>query len=91
MRFVRMILMLLVLAFGLFFGLLNAGDVDLNYYLGTRTVPLSLVIVVSLIAGAVLGSLASLGILLRQRRKFGRLRHEVGRLDGGSQALQKIS
>ena len=76
-RVVGFVVLLAVLVFGLFFGLLNAEPVKLDYYLGSRELPLSLVLVCTLLLGALIGAFASIGIMLRCRRKIARLKKEV--------------
>lgn len=75
-RVLGLLLLLLVLVFGLYFGLLNAEPVTVNYYFGARTLPLSFILVVMLIFGAVLGAVAGLGHSFRLRREIHRLRRE---------------
>ncbi len=76
-RIFSLLLIVLILAFGLFFGLLNAENVEVDYYLGKTEMPLSVVMVVMLVAGAVLGTVASLGVVVRLRRRVARLRREL--------------
>jgi lipopolysaccharide assembly protein A len=76
-RIVGFLFVLLVLVFGLFFGLLNADPVTVNYYFGARELPLSFVLVVMLVVGAVAGALAGLGVVLKTRREVRRLRKEL--------------
>lgn len=76
-RTIRLILLLIVLAFGLFFGLLNAERVHINYYFGSRDLPLSFLLVLMLVFGALFGVLASLGQAFRLKREIYRLRKEV--------------
>lgn len=80
-RIFGLIVTLLVLVFGLFFGLLNADPVTVNYYFGTTTLPLSLLLVFSLLLGAVFGVLAALSHIFRLRRELHRLRREQRRTD----------
>jgi len=70
------LLFVLLVAFGLSFASLNSVSVSLNYYIGTVHGPLSLVIMITLILGAVLGLLASTGALMRQKREISRLRRK---------------
>lgn len=77
-RILGLVFFLIVLAFGLFFGLLNADPVTVDYYLGTREIPLSLILVITLLAGALLAALASIGLVLRMKREISRLRRKVG-------------
>jgi uncharacterized integral membrane protein len=49
----------------------NGSDVELRFYFGARwQVPLSIVVLSSLVAGVVLGLLALLPLLFRQRRSL---------------------
>jgi lipopolysaccharide assembly protein A len=77
LRILSLIVFLLVLVTGLAFTVLNAEPVQLNYYFGTRFVPLSLTLVGALIAGVVLGIAAGLGMVLRLKREIARLRKTV--------------
>lgn len=76
-RIFTLVFFLIVLIGGLFFGLLNAGPVQINYYLGTQELPLSLVLVITLLVGAICGVLAALGVILRKSREIARLRKEL--------------
>jgi len=72
-RIVIFALLLLVTLLGLSFALMNAESVQLNYYFGTLQAPLSLVVVLAIIIGAGLGVLASLGIVVSQKRELAKL------------------
>ncbi len=76
-RVLGFFLILLVLVFGLFFGLLNAESVHINYFFGSRDLPLSFVLVMMLIIGALAGALAGLGLVFRVKREVYRLRREI--------------
>jgi len=73
-RIVIFALLLLVTLLGLSFALMNTESVQLNYYFGTLQAPLSLVVVLAIIIGAGLGVLASLGIVIGQKRELAKLR-----------------
>lgn len=77
MRLIRLILFFLILIFGLSFAALNADLVQLDYYFGSRQIPLSLILVVALALGALIGATACLGQLLKQKREIGKLRKAV--------------
>jgi len=68
---------LLVIIFGIVFAVLNAENVQLNYYLGSVELPLSLVLVVTMIIGALLGIFASLSFIIGSRRSASKLKHSV--------------
>lgn len=76
-RIVGFLFVLLVLVFGLFFGLLNAEPVHVDYYFGSRDLPLSLVLVMMLVLGALAGAVAGLGLVFRVKREVYRLRREI--------------
>ncbi|MEW6353886.1 MAG: lipopolysaccharide assembly protein LapA domain-containing protein [Pseudomonadota bacterium] len=74
LRIIRLVFFLLVLILGLSFALLNAETVSLNYYFGYWQTPLALALVVALALGALLGVLASLGMVIGLKRENSRLR-----------------
>jgi lipopolysaccharide assembly protein A len=76
-RIFSLVFFLIVLICGLFFGLLNAEPVRINYYFGARELPLSLILVITLLAGAVCGVLAAFGMIFRKSREIARLRKEI--------------
>jgi putative membrane protein len=77
MRLFTNILLLMVALLGLVFALLNAAPVTLDYYFSSLQAPLSLVVVLAVVAGALLGVLAMTGMVLRQRRELSRLRKSI--------------
>ncbi|MDZ7662769.1 LapA family protein [Thiohalophilus sp.] len=70
------VIVLLVIT-GLVFAVLNAEPVAFNYYFDTLSIPLSLSMLVAMIIGAILGVLASAGVILRHKREIARLRKAV--------------
>jgi len=69
--------LIVLVVFGLSFAVLNAEPVSLNYYFGYRDIPLSMVVVLSLAVGAVIGLLAGMGMILRLRQQVGGLRRKL--------------
>lgn len=76
MRIIKFILILFIALFGAAFAVLNATPVNLNYYLGTQEAPLALVLVAALLVGALLGVVASFGVVLRLRHEMADLRRQ---------------
>ncbi len=76
-RLFLLILFLLLLAVGATFAVHNAAPTTLNFYFGSMTAPLSLVVVAALAAGAVLGVSASLLMMFGQRRRVARLARKL--------------
>ncbi len=76
-RVVGLFLLLLVVLFGLSFALLNAGPVELDYYFGTVSMPLSMLVVLVLILGAAFGVIAALAMMLGRQRELGKVRRRL--------------
>jgi len=78
MRIVTWVLWLVVFLFLLAFAAKNADPVTLHFYLGwSWQGPLVVLLLAFFAAGAVVGMLAMLGWLYRQRREISRLRREA--------------
>ena len=77
MRIFVFIAFLFVVAAAAAFTVVNATPATLNYYFGTIEVPLSLMLVISLALGAVLGVLVCSTRLIRLNRENARLRKEA--------------
>lgn len=69
MRFLKLIFLLLIMVLGATIAVLNADQVTLNYYFGSRELPLSVVLVGAMALGALLGVVASLGGMFRLKRQ----------------------
>ncbi len=76
-RLIRLILLLALLIVALGFALLNAESIQVDYYMGKLSIPLSLALVVVLAVGAIIGMIASLGMVLRAKRQNAKLRKQV--------------
>ena len=77
LRLVYLALTLFIIIFGIVFAVLNAESVQLNYYLGAVELPLSLVLVLAMIIGAILGIFASLSFVIGTRRNASKLKRSV--------------
>jgi len=66
-------LFIIVLIAGIAFFLMNSQQLEFNYVIGTITLPLSLLFLLSLCAGVILGMLAMMPLVLRQRRRMAQL------------------
>ena len=76
-RIVIFTVLLLVILIGLSFALMNADMASLNFYFGKIEAPLSLVMVIALALGAVMGVLASMWVVIAQKRELSKLRKAV--------------
>ncbi|MBT3505893.1 MAG: LapA family protein [Piscirickettsiaceae bacterium] len=57
-RIITLIIFIAVFAAGAAFSAINNGPVELNYYLGTITLPISVIVIGSIVTGIILGALA---------------------------------
>ena len=69
--------LIILVVFGLSFAVLNAEPVSLNYYFGYRDIPLSMIVVLSVAVGAVIGILVSMGMILRLKQQLGGLHRKL--------------
>ncbi|HEC17300.1 MAG TPA: LapA family protein [Sedimenticola sp.] len=79
-RFLKLLIVLVVMILGVVIAEMNPGTVVLNYGLGTKEVPLSLVLIGAIGLGAVLGMIVSGVLLLRLKYKNAKLQREVGKV-----------
>jgi putative membrane protein len=68
-RLFRFVFYLIVALLALALALLNAQPVQFNYYFGQWEIPLSLILAIATGLGAVLGIIASLGIVIKSKRQ----------------------
>jgi len=76
-RIIALIVLFLMLLAGLSFYVQNAQPAMLNYYLGSIELPVSILVGLSLLMGALLGILASCMALLRLRHELGSLQRQL--------------
>jgi putative membrane protein len=87
MRFLYFLAGLLLFVFLLGFALKNNSPVELHYYLGyTWRAPLSLLMLITFSFGALLGIIACIGSLIRQRRRYMALEKELKALNNTVQS-----
>ncbi len=90
LRLINILLLITLVVLGLTFAVLNADPVPLNYYFGYRDIPLSMIVVVSLATGAVIGVLVSMGILLRQKQQTYRLRRQLKKAEKSAASATSV-
>jgi len=89
-RLVWLTLALVVIAIGLSFAMLNPAATELDFYFGRLALPLSLWLVIAFAMGALLGMVAALGIITRQRWQLAKLRREVASSRDELSELRKL-
>lgn len=74
LRIFYLLLFLLLIVIGIAFAVLNAEAVEFSYYFSSRQIPLSLILVLAMFAGAVLGVLASTSLIIKLKREMAQLK-----------------
>ncbi len=74
LRIFYLLVFLLLIVIGIAFAVLNAEAVEFNYYFSSRQIPLSLILVLAMFTGALLGVLASTGVIISLKREAAQLR-----------------
>ena len=77
LRLIGFLLVILLIVLGLSFAVLNADPVSLNYYFGSRDIPLSMIVVLSLATGSLIGVLVSMAIILKLKQQAAQLRRKL--------------
>lgn len=90
MRIFTFILLLIILFFGISFAILNAKVVELNYYFGTVQLPLSLLLGITLIVGAVVGWLVGFVMILKAKAMQRHLRKQLTVAQKGLKNLHQL-
>lgn len=70
MRFLYLLLLLVIIVFGVSFAVENKDPVTFHYFVGSVEVALAWLLALTLVLGALLGMLASVGVILRLRREL---------------------
>lgn len=71
------ILLAIVLFIGFEFSTINSDPVDVNYFIGSLSVPLSLVMVSAFTVGVLVAILVVIGVIMKLRWRVSRLQREV--------------
>lgn len=88
--FLKFLFVVIIVAIGLAFHVRNDTVVTIDYYLGTIDVSLSVVVIASLLIGAFLGMITSLGIIMPLRRERSKLRKTVKTVEQEVSNLRSI-
>jgi len=77
MRLFTYFFIVLLVFFGLTFAVLNAEPVHFNYYIGQKTYPLALLLVLTLAMGGLFGFCGCLAVFLRIKKENYTLRKKI--------------
>lgn len=75
-RLVSFIAFIVVALLGVTFAILNSDIVSIHYYLGTQRMPLSVLMLIALVVGVVIGLGACLPMVLRLKMEIRRLHRD---------------
>ena len=81
---------LVVFGFALALVLENLSDVPVNYLFGTATVPLAGVLGLALIAGALLGALCAVPMVIKARARARRARNRLAAVEEELSNLRRV-
>lgn len=90
MRFVTYLLLLIIILIGVTFAVLNPTLVTMNYYIGQKTLPLSLLLVSVFALGSFLGLLVGGWLFLKVKLKNYRLKQKLKVAEKEVQNLRAI-
>ena len=77
MRYLRPVLLIIIILTGLSFACLNAEPVFINYYIGQAGMPLSFLLVISFGCGAILGLLVSIFKIVKLTKVNAQLNYRI--------------
>lgn len=77
MKFFSILFMVLLILLGISFAILNSSSVSLNYYFGHTEISLSLLLVLTLGVGALLGFLLATPSIFRLKRAQAKLKSRI--------------
>ncbi len=89
LRIIGIVLFLIVLVVGIEFSAINSDPVTVNYFLGTASWPLSLVVVCAFSIGVLVAVMVGFAILLPLRLKVGKLKRAISDQESEILALHK--
>lgn len=90
MKIIKLLVVILVVIVGAAFSAINADIVMFNYYFGQIELPLAILLISSIILGAILGILASLSGIIRAKHDANVLKREVKLVEQEVHNLRKI-
>lgn len=78
MRLLGILLLTLAVLIGVTFSVLNADPVLVHYYVGTKEIPLSILVIGVLVLGIIIGMFTSFPTVLRLKMEIRRLHRGQG-------------
>lgn len=78
---------LFLIFLGISFSLLNSSEVTINYFIGSATLPLAILIILSLVLGLALGFFFSFISILRHKARLFHLKRKLDLLEKASSSV----
>jgi putative membrane protein len=89
-RIISYIILILIISLGVSFSILNSETVNINYYIGQRVMPLSLLLVIVFSGGCILGIVVGTWLYMKAKVKNYRLRQRLKMADKEIENLRAI-
>lgn len=80
-RLLSIIILLIFMAFGVAIAIVNADEVVFNFYYGSVTQPLSILLVGAIMVGALLATLINSIVILSLRHQVRRAQRQLSKID----------
>ena len=90
MRYVFYVFWIIIILLGITFASLNPQRITINYYIDTKSIHLPLILLATLLVGAILGIIAMLPSVFRNKNSSRRLRQRVKQIEQEVQNLRTI-
>lgn len=90
-RLLSIVILLLFMGFGVAIAIVNAEEVVFNYYYGSITQPLSILLVAAIMIGAILATLVNSLVILSLRHQLRRAQRLVKKAEDSSVTLIEAS
>lgn len=79
-KFLSTLFSVLIITLGVTFAVLNSKSVSINYFIGQKTLPLALLIIIILFFGTLLGFFAGLLLYFKSKRENRRIKRKMNLL-----------
>jgi putative membrane protein len=90
MRIISYFLLLVIIFLGISFAILNPGAVSINYYVGHRVLPCSLLLAITFVLGCLLGLLVGFWLVIKLKIKSYYLRQQLKVIEKEVENLRAI-
>ncbi len=91
MRLISLLLTLFLISVGVAFAALNAKPVEVNYFIGTKPIPLVILLLTSLIVGSLISFIILGFAILRLKTKNQWLTYKLKQAQGATQSGASVS